>query len=91
MNQSRALEIVLIGGFLGSGKTTLLKRLLTWEIEHGTKPIVIMNEFGELDIDSRLIDNGQIEIRRLSGRLAERPGGRAGPEGRPRAAVSAAT
>lgn len=67
MEQSRALEIVLVGGFLGSGKTTLLKRLLGWEIEQGMKPIVIMNEFGELDIDSQLIDDGQIEIRRLSG------------------------
>src|SRR4030042_620685 len=61
------LEIVLIGGFLGSGKTTLLKRLLDWEIAQGSKPIVIMNEFGQLDIDRRLIDSGQIEIRRLSG------------------------
>ena len=67
MQQDRPLEIVLIGGFLGSGKTTLLKRLLDWEVEQGTKPIVIMNEFGKLDIDSRLIDDGQIEIRRLSG------------------------
>jgi G3E family GTPase len=67
MKQSRPLEIVLIGGFLGSGKTTLLKRFLDWEVEQGTIPIVIMNEFGELDIDSHLIDDGQIEIRRLSG------------------------
>jgi G3E family GTPase len=61
------LEIVLIGGFLGSGKTTLLKRLLDWEIAQGVKPVVIMNEFGRFDIDGRLVDKGQIEIRRLSG------------------------
>jgi G3E family GTPase len=61
------LDIVIIGGFLGSGKTTLLKRLLDWEIAQGVKPVVIMNEFGQLDIDSRLIDKGQISIRRLSG------------------------
>jgi len=52
---------------LGSGKTTLLKRLLDWEIDQGLTPVVIMSEFGELDIDSSLIDNGQIEIRRISG------------------------
>jgi G3E family GTPase len=67
MHQNRPLEIVLIGGFLGSGKTTLLKRLLDWEIDQGVTPVVIMSEFGELDIDSSLVDNGQIEIRRISG------------------------
>jgi G3E family GTPase len=67
VQENRPLEIVLIGGFLGSGKTTLLKRLLDWEIARGIKPVVIMNEFGQLDIDSRLIDDGQIVIRRLSG------------------------
>jgi G3E family GTPase len=67
VQQDHLLEIVLIGGFLGSGKTTLLRRLLDWEIDQGTKPFVIMSEFGDLDIDSALIDDGQIEIRRLSG------------------------
>jgi G3E family GTPase len=67
VHENEPLEIVLIGGFLGSGKTTLLKQLLDWEIARGVKPVVIMNEFGQLDIDSQLIDSGQVEIRRLSG------------------------
>jgi G3E family GTPase len=67
VQENDPLQIVLIGGFLGSGKTTLLKRLLDWEIAQEIKPVVIMNEFGQLDIDSRLIDSGQVEIRRLSG------------------------
>lgn len=67
MQQNAPLEIVLIGGFLGSGKTTLLRRLVDWEIDQGQKPVVIMSEFGEFDIDTSFIDNGQIEIRRLSG------------------------
>jgi G3E family GTPase len=67
VQENSPLEIVLVGGFLGSGKTTLLKRLLDWEIAQGIKPVVIMNEFGQLDIDSSLIDSGQVDIRRLSG------------------------
>lgn len=43
--------IYVIAGFLGSGKTTLLKRALAYELERGVKPAVLMNEFGEVDVD----------------------------------------
>jgi G3E family GTPase len=61
--------IYVIGGFLGSGKTTLLKRLLAHELDRGTKPSVLMNEFGAIDIDSKILDGDprccDIEYRRI--------------------------
>jgi G3E family GTPase len=58
---------VIVGGFLGSGKTTLLKHMLNWEVNQNHKPIVIMSEFGKLDIDSILIDSEQITIKKIYG------------------------
>ena len=58
---------MIVSGFLGSGKTTLLKNMLDWEIKQGHKPIVIMSEFGELDIDSTLIEREQISIKKIMG------------------------
>ncbi len=51
--QSSALPFTVLGGFLGSGKTTLLNRLLTTTKE--TRYAVLVNDFGELNIDERLI------------------------------------
>jgi G3E family GTPase len=47
--------IYVIAGFLGSGKTTLLKRALAYELDQGVKPAVLMNEFGEVDVDGALL------------------------------------
>lgn len=48
---SSVTPIFIIAGFLGSGKTTLLKRALAHELDRGVKPAVLMNEFGEVDVD----------------------------------------
>ncbi|WP_053366840.1 CobW family GTP-binding protein [Bacillus sp. FJAT-27245] len=45
-------EIYILSGFLGSGKTTLLKRLLEDERDNGRKVAVMMNELGNVSIDS---------------------------------------
>ncbi|HTS55085.1 MAG TPA: GTP-binding protein [Burkholderiales bacterium] len=61
--------IYIIGGFLGSGKTTLLKRLVAHALERGIKPAVLMNEFGDADVDSTLLHEHErcadIELRQL--------------------------
>jgi len=43
----------VIGGFLGAGKTTLLNRLL--RADTGRRFAVLVNDFGALDIDGRLV------------------------------------
>jgi len=67
ITKNKPLSLVIVGGFLGSGKTTLLKNMLNWEVNQNHKPIVIMSEFGELDIDSILIDSDQITIKKIFG------------------------
>lgn len=53
MDPDERIPISLITGFLGSGKTTLINRLLAApEMAHS---IVLVNEFGQISIDTDLI------------------------------------
>lgn len=54
------IPVSVITGYLGSGKTTLLNRMLTEE--HGKRIAVIVNEFGEVGIDSQLVIDADEEI-----------------------------
>lgn len=56
--------ITLITGYLGSGKTTLLRHIL----ENTDKKIaVVMNEFGELGIDTQVVKGKNVDIAELEG------------------------
>ena len=48
------IPVTVIAGYLGSGKTTLINKFL---LEARSPIAVLVNDFGELDIDSKLIDN----------------------------------
>lgn len=56
--------LTLITGFLGSGKTTFLRKILD---DPPAEFAVLMNEFGELAIDSQVIRGKNIEMIELAG------------------------
>jgi len=51
--QKSPIPVSVVVGFLGAGKTTTPNHLLS--ANHGRKIAVIVNEFGEINIDSKLV------------------------------------
>jgi G3E family GTPase len=56
--------ITLITGPLGSGKTTLLRHILA---SQAAKIAIVMNEFGEVAIDTKVIEGKNVRIAELGG------------------------
>src|SRR5207249_8212479 len=56
--------ITLISGPLGSGKTTLLRYILA---TRPAKIAIVMNEFGEIAIDAKVIEGKNVRIAELGG------------------------
>lgn len=76
--QRAPVPMVVVGGYLGVGKTTLLNRLL--ERADGLRVAVLVNDFGEINIDAALIRTRSSDLLQLEngciccsigGRLAE--------------------
>ena len=51
--QNAPIPVTILTGFLGSGKTTLINHILG--SGHGLKVAVIVNDFGDISIDDKLI------------------------------------
>jgi len=49
------IEVILLTGFLGSGKTTFLNEMLPVLARKYQRTAVVMNEFGSVGIDGRLV------------------------------------
>ena len=58
------IPITLITGPLGSGKTTLLRHILATQRE---KLAIVMNEFGEIAIDTKVIEGTNVQVAELGG------------------------
>src|SRR6059036_480595 len=56
--------ITLVTGPLGSGKTTLLRHILA---TRPAKIAIVMNEFGEMAIDAKVIEGKNVRIAELGG------------------------
>ena len=54
------VPVTILTGFLGAGKTTLLNRIL--KEDHGQRIAVIENEFGEVGVDSAIIEKSDEQI-----------------------------
>lgn len=78
-NRGVRIPLTVIGGFLGAGKTTFLNALIREGIPNDS--LIVVNDFGEINIDAELIDYRDDRMVQLSngcicctlgGSLAER-------------------
>ncbi|MGM7720193.1 CobW family GTP-binding protein [Metabacillus sp. Hm71] len=60
----KPVEVYILSGFLGAGKTTLLQNILVQEKQLERKIAVIMNELGEVSIDSNAVQE-EIPLKEL--------------------------
>lgn len=49
--------ITIVTGFLGSGKTTFLSNYVKYLLRKNENPSIIVNEYGNLDVDSAALSD----------------------------------
>ncbi|MHB8064118.1 MAG: CobW family GTP-binding protein [Ruminiclostridium sp.] len=50
------VKVNVVSGFLGAGKTTLIKHLATALTENNEKVVILVNEFGRVGIDGKMLE-----------------------------------
>ncbi len=58
-------KVDIFSGFLGAGKTTLIKKLIS-EAYSGEKLVLIENEFGEIGVDGKFLQEAGVEITEMN-------------------------
>lgn len=58
-------KVDIISGFLGAGKTTFIRELIS-KVYQDEKIVLIENEFGEIGIDSRFMQNAGIQVTEMN-------------------------
>ena len=58
-------KVDIISGFLGAGKTTFIKELIS-KVYSGEKMVLIENEFGEIGVDSRFMQDAGIDVTEMN-------------------------
>lgn len=62
--KTEEIPVTILTGFLGAGKTTYLNLLLARDAPRGS--LILVNDFGDINIDAELIDYSDESILRLS-------------------------
>lgn len=58
----KPISVILITGFLGAGKTTVVNALLRHLKRRGLQPVLLINEFGSVSVDSQLIETEDASV-----------------------------
>ena len=58
------IPVTIVGGYLGSGKTTLINSVISED--HGLKLALLINDFGDINIDASLIESQDVDVLSLS-------------------------
>lgn len=63
-NKTDRTPLTILTGYLGAGKTTLIRHILQ---RSNKKLAIIMNEFGDIPIDAKIIEGKNVNIAELAG------------------------
>ena len=63
---TKQTRLTILGGFLGSGKTTVLRTLLK-NLDPHIRTAVIINDFGDVNIDSLILSCGNYSKKEITG------------------------
>lgn len=64
---NKQITITIINGFLGSGKTTFIRHYMTKILKKDEKVALIVNEFGDFDIDGQLLNQFDVQTSMTQG------------------------